>query len=174
MQEFRLKLLGTGREKDADALLKLWEDSKLLKIQDSFVSLYGFKVQRQEDDDELRAELVKLYQDAAFNLPTMEQVLSLYEGSRRFKVVLTRLLKDGTLIRLDEHYLIHREWYCSAVHKAEELYRDKKGIALGDYRDLLNTSRKIALVLLDAFDRQGITKKDGDIRIFTGAGAELS
>ncbi len=174
LQEFRLKLLGTGREKDADALLKLWEDSKLLKIQDSFVSLYGFKVQRQEDDDELRAELVKLYQDAAFNLPTMEQVLSLYEGSRRFKVVLTRLLKDGTLIRLDEHYLIHREWYCSAVHKAEELYRDKKGIVLGDYRDLLNTSRKIALVLLDAFDRQGITKKDGDIRIFTGAGAELS
>ena len=35
---------------------------------------------------------------------------------------------------------------------------------LGQLRDLLNTSRKYALALLDYYDKNRITKKDGDIR----------
>ena len=37
-------------------------------------------------------------------------------------------------------------------------------ITLAEYRDEMNTSRKYALAALEYFDRNHITKKDGDFR----------
>jgi len=38
-------------------------------------------------------------------------------------------------------------------------------ISLGDYRDLLGTSRKYAVLFLEYCDQQKITKKQDDVRI---------
>ena len=37
-------------------------------------------------------------------------------------------------------------------------------ITLGEFRDLLGTSRKYAMALLEFCDRRGVTKKTGDAR----------
>ena len=38
------------------------------------------------------------------------------------------------------------------------------GLALADFRDMLGTSRKYALAVLEYYDKNKILKKDGDLR----------
>ncbi|MGP8311625.1 selenocysteine-specific translation elongation factor [Enterocloster aldenensis] len=173
LQEFRLKLLGNGREKDADALLGYWIGQKVLKDKDGCVSLYNFRIQKQEDETIVAQGLERIYRDAAFALPVLEHVTGLYKGNRRFNAVLGMMLKEGVLIKLDQRYLIHREWYETARQKLMEAGRDRQEITLGQYRDCLDASRKIALALLEYFDRQGLTRKNGDVRVLSRTGEKI-
>ena len=78
--------------------------------------------------------------------------------------VLGRLAAEGTLLRLgpDLHF------DAAAVTKAREqivgYLREHGTILAKDARDLTGTSRKYLLPLLEYFDAQGITRRDGDTR----------
>ena len=52
--------------------------------------------------------------------------------------------------------------------ESQQLLRSKyhKEFTIAEARDVWKTSRKYALVLLDELDGQGITKREGDKRIF--------
>ena len=53
--------------------------------------------------------------------------------------------------------------------KAKETFRkiaaEKTVVALGAYRDELDCSRKVALALLEHFDKNGFTRKNGEGRM---------
>ncbi len=84
--------------------------------------------------------------------------------------VLGKLAAEGALLRLgpDLHF------DATAVAKAREQivgYLKEHGTILAkDARDLTGTSRKYLLPLLEYFDAQGITKRDGDTRTLGKAG----
>jgi selenocysteine-specific elongation factor len=50
------------------------------------------------------------------------------------------------------------------VDKIEKQIQQKDKIALGEVRDLFNTSRKYAQALLEHLDSIGLTIRDGDFR----------
>ena len=41
-------------------------------------------------------------------------------------------------------------------------------LTLGELRDLINSSRKYTLAVLEYYDKNRITKKDGDLRYLVG------
>jgi selenocysteine-specific elongation factor len=51
------------------------------------------------------------------------------------------------------------------VGKISAYIREKGEISVGDVRDMFNTSRKYALVLMDYLDQQRITRRVGDVRV---------
>jgi selenocysteine-specific elongation factor len=52
------------------------------------------------------------------------------------------------------------------VERAESIVRDagSDGITVSKFREILGTSRKFALPLLEWFDQRGLTRRDGDLR----------
>ena len=72
------------------------------------------------------------------------------------------LVKQGTLVRLAEGIYVHR----SALASAREKIGARKGdtIDVGQFKDFFGLSRKIAIPLLEYFDREGVTKRVGDSR----------
>lgn len=84
--------------------------------------------------------------------------------------VLGRLAAEGAVLRLgpDLHF------DAAAVAKAREqivgYLREHGEILAKDARDLTGSSRKYILPLLEYFDSQGITKREGDIRTLGKAG----
>lgn len=164
IQTFRVRLLGPGREKEADSLIVQWEEKKLLKRSDGCISLYAFLANKPEEDKKIRTELEVLYQEAGFAPPAMETLQTSYEGNRRFRAALAGLLRDKTLIRLDDRYLMDRGWYQKAEDTFIRMTQNGEGITLGQYRDTLDTSRKVALALLEEFDRKRLSIKDGELR----------
>jgi selenocysteine-specific elongation factor len=72
------------------------------------------------------------------------------------------LVKQGTLVRLAEGLYVHRD----ALAGARERITSRKGetIDVGQFKEFFGLSRKVAIPLLEWFDREGVTKRVGDAR----------
>jgi selenocysteine-specific elongation factor len=77
---------------------------------------------------------------------------------------LTKLVAAGRVVRLGSEIHFSAEAVDAARARIVE-YLEAHGTMLAkDARDVLGTSRKYAVPLLEYFDAQGLTKRDGDIR----------
>ena len=74
------------------------------------------------------------------------------------------LVSGGELVMLTPQLCIHRQVYDEIVEKTRAHFAEKDELTLAEFRDLLNTSRKYALAVLEYFDKNKILKKEGDIR----------
>ena len=75
---------------------------------------------------------------------------------------------EDCLVRLDADMVIHRKFFDEAARLMLEQARANGSISLADFRDILGTSRKYAVSLLDYFDKIGVTRRQGDVRVLTG------
>jgi selenocysteine-specific elongation factor len=85
---------------------------------------------------------------------------------------LARFLEEhGRLVRVGDGLAISPRAYDDArAALVDALERDAR-ITLAGFRDLLGTSRKTAQLLLERFDADGVTRRDGDERVLRRAAA---
>jgi len=84
---------------------------------------------------------------------------------------LSRLAGEGSVVRLSPE--LHFD--AAAVESAREalvacLQARPDGATAADLRDALGVSRKYAIPLLEYFDAQGVTKREGDVRVLRKSG----
>jgi selenocysteine-specific elongation factor len=79
--------------------------------------------------------------------------------------VLAALIDLGRLIKLSEEVLLLAETYRSGVEEIRAYLIAHQTITVAQVRDLVNTSRKYALAMMEHLDAQGITKRAGDERV---------
>lgn len=163
--ELKSKLMGEKHLKDAGALLDYWKECKLIKEAGMCISLYDFELVVPKDDAEIEKRIMKIYTVAGLNPPAYNDLKPAFLGSDRFLPVLNKLLKEKSLIKLDERYIVAAPYYEEAIRRLYLMAEHTNGeITLGEYRDRIKSSRKMALALLEYFDRNKITVKSGDIR----------
>lgn len=76
------------------------------------------------------------------------------------------LLRTGKLVKLgDDELYLSAQRYQEAKQLIIDFIKENKEISVAQTRDLLNTSRKYALPLLEFLDRERITRRVGDNRI---------
>ena len=68
---------------------------------------------------------------------------------------------DGQdFISLSDGYYFEKSVYQEIIEKVKDyLQTHPEGIGLGEYRDITNTSRKYAMMVLERLDKDGITKR---------------
>ncbi|ADU30393.1 selenocysteine-specific translation elongation factor [Evansella cellulosilytica] len=84
--------------------------------------------------------------------------LELQEELRHF------LLRTSKVIELDEKHILSKTAFEAAVQKVKENIADK--FDLQTAKSVLNISRKYLVPLLEAFDEQKVTKREGNERVF--------
>lgn len=149
----------------ADALLGIIKQEKLIKEQDGCISKYRFKVVVREDEDVIMREIIQYYQDVGFAPLTTELYTKEHRSQKKFKAVFTSLLNKKILIRLDGQYCIHRDHYEKAQIAFKELAEQKNFVILGEFRDYLGCSRRMAVAILEYFDKSGYTRKKEEGRV---------
>ena len=75
--------------------------------------------------------------------------------------MLAELTKQGVLVKVGAGVLMHREHWDRALGVLRDYLGSHPEITLGEFRDLLGTSRKYAVMLLETYDQLKITKKAG-------------
>ena len=90
--------------------------------------------------------------------PTIKELVA--EGVRRD--VIDAAARAGIVVKIGSELLLSP----SLVARAKELVRTagRDGITVSSFRERLGTSRKYALPLLEWFDQQGVTRRNGDLR----------
>jgi selenocysteine-specific elongation factor len=71
-------------------------------------------------------------------------------------------VKQGKLVRLADGVYVHQ----NSLDTARQRIATRRGetIDVGQFKELFGLSRKIAIPLLEYFDRAGVTKRVGDSR----------
>jgi selenocysteine-specific elongation factor len=94
--------------------------------------------------------------------PVSELIKTIHSKAKVIEGVIGFLVKQGTLIRLADGIYLHRD----ALAAAKTRIGAKRGqtIDVGEFKEFFGLSRKIAIPLLELFDRDGVTKRVGDSR----------
>ncbi|MDA3936279.1 MAG: selenocysteine-specific translation elongation factor [Actinomycetota bacterium] len=77
----------------------------------------------------------------------------------------TRLVAESTVVRLGPELHFDAAAMSAAREKIETHLRANGEMLAKDARDLLGTSRKYVMPILEYFDAQGLTRRDGDVRV---------
>ena len=81
--------------------------------------------------------------------------------------LLQALLEEGVLVRLSEEVVLLKETWEEGVARIRQHLQERGTLSAAEARDLLQTSRKIAVALLEQLDAMGITRRVGDVRVLT-------
>ena len=125
----------------------------------------GFTVSYSDEASRLVTDLENIYKKAGFEVPSTEELVSAYKDKKQAKQVLAELTKRGVLVKAGTGVLMHKEHWDRALGVLRDYLSSHPEITLGEFRDLLGTSRKYAVMLLETYDQMKITKKVGDARI---------
>jgi selenocysteine-specific elongation factor len=121
----------------------------------------------------LRANLERIYREAALAAPTFEDALARASAGRQVarehaRKILQLLIDSGALVRVSNDLLIHREALAHLVETLGEYaarHEPERLIDVAAFKDLTNVSRKYAIPLLEYLDRARITRRAGDRRL---------
>ena len=154
----------------ADDILAVLKTEKVIKEEHGLISKKRFRVVLKEDEDAMVKEILNHYLDEGFAPLATELYLKEHRNQKKFPAVFTSLLNKKALIRLDVQYCVHRDYYEKAKTAFREMAEKKPEVALGEYRDYLGCSRKVAVALLEHFDKNGFTRKTEGGRVLKASG----
>ncbi|MCD4783722.1 MAG: selenocysteine-specific translation elongation factor [Candidatus Eremiobacteraeota bacterium] len=137
-----------------------------IKEKDALLSSFDFTPHLTGRHEECRQEILRIYKSPDFTPPTIDELkLSLdYEG-KMIGSVLDYMIFTGELIALDEKIIIFRENIDRARIIIGNYIVKNDGITPGEARNLLKSTRKYIIPLLEYFDRVYFTKRKQNKRI---------
>ncbi|KKY02702.1 translation elongation factor [Paraclostridium benzoelyticum] len=161
-EEVRSKVESKFKTRDFDILLDLFINDEFIKVNGNFVSLKKFNVVFNEKQTKIKNEIEKILNNAGLNnIYTIEDITN---NKKEYEEVLESLI-GNTVVRIEDSYLMSSKVYNNAKEKLIKYLEENKEITLGDYRDLVNSSRKNCMIILEDFDRNKITKRVENKRV---------
>ena len=151
--------------KKAEALMAELEKRKVITIQGSIVSVAGFTVSYSDEASQMMTDMENIYKKAGIEVPSTDELVGAYKDRKQARQVLSELTKKGILVKAGTGVLMHKEHWDRALSVLRDHLASHPQITLGEFRDLLGTSRKYAVMLLETYDQMKITKKIGDARV---------
>ena len=166
LAEVRQKLFPKTDISIADGILKeLQAEGKIKRVADRY-ALQAFEVKLTKRQNALKDKLMKIYRDAGLEAPATDELWPMFQPREQdeAKQVLESLVSGGQLVMLSPQIVVYKEVYDALLGALKTWFESHETITLAEYRDRMNTSRKYALAALEYFDRNHMTKKEGDFR----------
>lgn len=161
-EEVRSKVESKFKTRDFDVLLDLFINDDLIKVNGNFISLKKFNVVFNEKQIKIKNEIEKILNNAGLN--NIYAIEDITNNKKEYEEVLESLI-GNTVVRIEDSYLMSSKVYNDAKEKLIKYLEENKEITLGDYRDLVNSSRKNCMIILEDFDRNKITKRVENKRV---------
>lgn len=139
-----------------------------LRSESSILSQVGFDPLASLSTDERRnaAEIEEAFRSCGMTPPPVESVL---RGDRMRAGILRLLTDTGALVRLktydrNRHLVMHRDVLSDVRLKLRDRFPYPSEFTVADVRDLLGTTRKYIVPLMEHLDASGVTIRTGNIR----------
>ena len=165
MEELREKLPYAIPARLFRAVVEILEGEKSVKRDGNVLSLPGHKVELRADEKTLTEKIRRLLADNPLAPPDLRQMEKELGAERNKVAEIVRVMeREKTVVRVaqDLYYLADS---VDNVRAVLYKYLSENGeITAAAFRDLLGSSRKYTIALLEYFDREGITLRVGDSR----------
>ena len=153
-----------GRKIIEDIMANM-EEAGIIRTAEKTVAAADFEIHYSPEMEKMKNRIMKIYRDARFEMPTVDEVLQTEKDAANARHVIDALEGQKELVRLSHQYYIDAEAYNWAFGELKKVVESNGQITLAEFRDIIGTSRKFAMAILDYLDNQKITQKVDDARV---------
>jgi selenocysteine-specific elongation factor len=148
------------------ALATLVERGTLVREADK-VRRSTFKVKVSREDADCAAEVERAVRETRFNTPRPEELPARLPKYTKERVdrALAFLVDNGSIVKLKDDILLHRDSVKEAAEIIDKAIREKGPIEAAQFRDLVGTTRKYVIPLLEHLDGIGVTQRVENKRV---------
>lgn len=161
LEEFRSRF-NKIPPKELNAIIQTLVESEEFVIEGELIRKKDYSIAISPAQVKAKDEIDAQIKAAAWAPLSFEEIVGKDKTKRE---VYMQMRKNNEFYRLDKQVELHRTYYNEALNRLALFCQENGEIALADFRNLLDTSRKYALLLLDDFDQRGITKRVEDTRV---------
>ncbi len=161
---------GNAQERVFAQLLASLEAEGLVRSEKDQVRLASHEIRLSAEQERIVKGLEADFLKAGAAPPSPEEALGRLGVRGTEKHELFQLLvSDRRLLRVKESLYFHAEALRAIQDKIVAHLREKKDIGPGDVKELLGISRKYAIPLMEYFDAQRVTVRQGERRVLRGS-----
>ena len=167
-EEFKSRLgkeLRLADSRVVEDIIRTMEEAGRIRLGEKTVCLQDFQVSYTPEMAAMRERILQLYKQKRFEFPSLDEVLDTETDKANAGHIVEALSGEGKLVRLDYRYYIDRDAFDWALDELKKKVAQNGQITLAEFRDIIGTSRKYAMEILEYLDREKITKKVDDARI---------
>lgn len=168
VEEFRSRLgraLYISDSKKVDTAVRYLIATGSVLEKNKLISAPDFQVVYDEKQKKIAEEILATYEKAGVEPPETTALTAGKKDSRLYRQMIDSLVENDQLVRLNADHCIHADALKAAMQKLLEKLDQDKSITLAEYRDLIGTSRKYAIMILEYADHQKMTRLVGDERV---------
>ena len=133
------------------------------------IRLASFSVQLTNQDVVLLQQIEKLLQEAKFQTPRREEIYEKVKNPKKVDKLLSLLTSQNKIAVLKDDIILHRTAIDEAKHIIIDIIKKNGAVEPSEFRDIIGTSRKYVIPLLEYFDDIGLTIRNGNKRILKDA-----
>jgi len=161
---------GNAQERVFTQLLTALEAEGLVRSERDQVRLTAHAIRLSPDQQRVVDGLEADFRQAGATPPSPEEALGRLgvKGTERHELF-QLLVADRRLLRVKESLYFHAAALQEIQDKLVGHLREKKDIGPADMKDLLGVTRKYAIPLMEYFDGQKVTVRQGERRVLRGA-----
>ena len=164
--ELRQKLISNADTSEATAVIKALENDGTIKLFEKVAALPSFSIKysptQQMMHEKLNAELL----DSKYDVKSPDELSLMFSKSekRDFEQVFESMVSSGEVTMVTPQIYWHSSAYGEAIEQIKAHFNQSDEITLAECRDMLATSRKYALAILEYLDGKQVTKMHDDAR----------
>ncbi|MCG0276703.1 MAG: selenocysteine-specific translation elongation factor [Thermosediminibacteraceae bacterium] len=163
-EELRSRLNLTG--KVFEAMLTMWMNEGLVESKGTIVHLKGFTPKVSGRQKEIAEKLLRKFKEKGWAPPSLDELMVSFTGEAgEVKEVLNWLVSRGDIIKINEEIYMAREWVEKARELLQKFFNENSELTVAQFRDMLGTTRKYALPLLEYMDGIKVTRRLKDTRV---------
>jgi len=165
-EELRSRKFPALNNKVFQFLLAAMEKDKLVRCSAQAVACSSFVSGPDREMGAMVEKIRKELAEACFQPPSWTELAGMAGLSENASLELLQyLLRTGELVKVGENLYFLGETIRAVRQKVAGYLRQNGEISVGELRDLLQTTRKYALPLLEYFDKEKVTRRVGDKRL---------
>ncbi len=130
--------------------------------QEDTVALPSHKPRLSPDQEATAAKIMKLFDQNKNQPPTMKELSNQIPGSES---LIRFMCRNSTLVELPDGILFEAGHYRSVRGEIVRFLKEHGQLTIQDVHSLFGFSRKYTIPLLNQLDREGITRREGDVRV---------
>jgi len=168
-EELRSKIKFNFDNQEFNKIIKVLVAKDLIKENENAVALFDFIITLTEAEKELKNKIIDEFISDLYSPPALSELKDKLNISNqreeKFNSIISYLIREQIIIRLNYEILIHSDALAGSKKLLEDYLNKNDKIELGEFRDLIESSRKYALALLKKFEKDRFIKKNGDQRV---------
>jgi selenocysteine-specific elongation factor len=153
--------------RDVDWLLQEGAQRGLWQLEQAFVCRTGWRVQLSEAEQDMLDRMLSTLESRGLAGMTEAELTAQFPRRDRVAAALLKYAEsEGWVVPLEPQWFIAGSTFADAMQAVYVLYEQQGPFTVAAVRDALQTSRKVAVALLEYTDRLKWTERRGDVRVF--------